>query len=215
MLYLFFGTDRERARVALNKQIDQLKKEEKTSVIRISDAHTPADVLFALQGGGMFGGKRVVIFENILSNDELAPLLKDAVPSLKNQGDHFFLLEDKIDAVSRKTIEKYTEISERFDAEKKFEDKTAFGLASALKRRDKKALWIGYLRELEKGNAPEMLHGILFWAAKSMVLSARVGSKEQKHAQALVASLAELPHESRRRGMDMESALESFVLSIS
>jgi hypothetical protein len=87
-------------------------------------------------------------------------------------------------------------------------------MANALRKSDKKALWVGYMRELEKGSAPEMVHGVLFWAAKDMLLKAGRDVATHNYATKLVAHLAELPHEARRRGEDLEYALERFLLSV-
>ena len=108
-------------------------------------------------------------------------------------------------------IEKYAERSERFDLKKEKSDGgEIFALANALRRADKKALWVGLMRELSRDNAPEAIHGVLFWGAKQMCMQARgpaVGG-----AARLVATLAALPHESRRKGVELEYALERFAL---
>lgn len=210
MLYLYTGTDRDKVRTALQKSIESAAKGARS--VRITDAHSPDDLRAALQGGGMFAEKRVVIFENVLLHEEMGPLLLDTLPILKDSEELFYILEEKIDAATRKRLEKFAEKSERFDAAKRAEDRTVFALANALKRRDKKALWVGYLNELSKGAAPEMLHGILFWAAKDMLLKSGDAAARQR-AAGLVSALAELPHEARRKGFDLEYALEHFVLS--
>ncbi len=210
MLYFFSGTDRERARTAMQKEIVRVSKG--SEVVRVTDAHTVSDFNAAMQGGGMFSsGPRVVVFENLLQHEEMSALLLDSLESLKTPPDTFFLFEEKVDAATRKKIEKYAEKSERFDAAKSERDNEAFEMAYALQRGDKKKLWVGYMNELAKGSAPEMLHGILFWAAKQQFLKSS-GAAKQKAANTLTA-LVELPHEARRKGFDMEYALERFVLS--
>ncbi len=210
MLYFYSGTDREKARAAMQKEIERAALE--GEVVRVTDTHTVSDFNAALQGGGMFSlGKRSVILENLLQHEEIALLLFDALERLQKSPDTFFLFEEKVDAATRKKIEKYAEKSERFDAPKSARDNTAFDMANALQRGDKKSLWVSYMRELSKGGAPEMLHGILFWAAKQHYLKSS-GATKQK-AGKLVAALTELPHKARRKGFDMEYALEHFVLT--
>ena len=125
----------------------------------------------------------------------------------------FFIFETSPDADTRRTIEKYSATKNRFDAPKKEKDNSVFALANALRRADKKALWVGYQRELAKGGAPEAILGVLFWAAKDMFIKSKEGTRESNRAKKLVAELAELPHEARRNGFDLEYALERFVLS--
>ena len=211
MLYLYTGTDREKARSVMQKEIAKVEKGRE--VIRVTDAHTVEDLRAALQGRGMFGGPRVVVLEGALSHDEMHVIVFEALESLQNDSDIFFIYEEKVDAATRKKIEKYAEKSERFDAGKSARDNEAFELAYALQQGDKKKLWVGYMRELGKGSAPEMIHGILFWAAKQNFM--RVSREEdKKRAAKVMMQLVELPHEARRKGFDMEYALEKFVLSV-
>lgn len=206
MLYFFSGTDTEKARETMNAALKNIAT--KAAVIRITDAHTRADLDAALQGGGMFGGERVVVFSNVYENDELRTLLESRLPDLSKQKELFFMLEGALDATTRKRIEKYATESERFDVKKVAKQETIFSLANALQGGKKKDLWVGYQRELQSGKAPEAIHGVLFWAAKQYLL--RSGSAR---AKMLLADLAALPHEARRRGEELEYALERFVLS--
>jgi hypothetical protein len=213
MLYLFYGSDREKVRSALGEALE--KRAKKKEVLRITDAHTVADLAASLQGPGMFGTQRAIVFDSIVggANEEMRGMLLQALESLKKSPELFFMAEASLDAATRKQIEKFAEESEKFDAPKKEKDNSIFALANALQRGDKKALWVGLMQEYAKDAAPEAVHGLLFWGAKQMLLKAR--AQEKAHAQALVAALAELPHEARRRGEDLEYALERFVLSLS
>ena len=213
MLYFFYGSDRDAARAALNKAVEKASKN--LDVVRITDAHSLADIQTALSGPGMFGGARVVIFDSVLggANEDMRGALVSALEYVKKSKETFFMLEGALDAATRKQVEKHAEESEKFDAPKKEKDNSIFALANALQRGDKKALWVGLMREFAKGGAPEAVHGLLFWGAKRMMLGAHAGA-ERSHAQLLVTELTKLPHEARRRGEDLEYALERFVLSL-
>jgi len=183
------------------------------AIVRISDANKPEDLRAALSSGGMFATERVVVLENVLENDEMRNLLLEELSTLKSSADRFFILEEKPDAAARKMLEKYAEKSERFDMAKKPDaGTTIFALANALRAGNKKALWIGYQRELLNDAAPEAIHGVLFWAAKDMLIKSR-GDADALRARRFIAELAQLPHEARRQGEDLEYALERFVLS--
>lgn len=209
MLYLYLGTDREKARSKMNVAIEKAAK--KADVVRITDAHTVEDLKASMQGGGMFGGKRVLVFEGVCTNADLCDVFLDSLDHLAKCEEEVFVFESKPLADLRKKLEKYAETVEKFDAPAKERDAGVFAMANALRKRDKKTLWVAYMREVAKGNVPEMIHGVLFWAAKDMVLKSQGG--EAARARTLVAALAELPHEARRRGEPMEYALERFVLS--
>lgn len=209
MLHLYIGTDREALRAALEKSLET--KAKGRSVLRLSDAHTAADIVAALQGPGMFDGSRAIVFDSVLANPELAPILLDALPDLKTSDDVIYIREEKLDAATKKRIEKQAETSTKLDAPKGAKEGGAFDLGFALQRGDKKALWVGYMREIAKGAAPEMIHGILFWAAKQALL--KEGARATARTRRLVADLAELPHVARRRGHELEYALEEFIVS--
>jgi len=205
MLYFFTGTDIEKARDAMNAAVK--KSTNGKRIVRITDAHSIADLDAALAGAGMFGDERIVVLDNVLGNDELRERLLVRLKDIAKTDDAFFMLETMIDADTRKSVEKHAERTERFDAPKEKRDNSIFSLANALQRGQRKELWVGYQRELLKGSAPEAIHGTLFWAAKQALLRS-----DTPRFRALVARLAELPHEARRRGFELEYALEHFVL---
>lgn len=206
MIYVYIGTDRDAVRSAIAQKVAQRGVE----CIRITDAHAVEDVRAALEGGGLFGGVRTVILENIATHPEMLTLMLESLPRLKDAADTYYIYEEKPLAELRKKLEKYAEGVEKYDAPKKERDTSIFAIANALRKSDKKGLWVSYMRQIEKGDAPEAIHGVLFWAAKDMFLKSK--GSEHERARALVAALAELPHRARRRGEDLEYALERFVL---
>lgn len=212
MLYLFTGTDREKARVALGKAAEKAAGKN-GELVRITDANTVHDLRAALSGGGMFGGKRVVVLDGVFANEEMRSIILDSLPYLKESGEPFFVLEEKLDAATRKIIEKRAEISQKFDAKKEKERGDIFALAYALRRGDKKTLWVEYQHALARDEAPEAIHGVLFWGAKQALLAAQ-GAKDKGQAGKRIAELAELPHEARRQGIELEYALERYILGI-
>ncbi|OGG54753.1 hypothetical protein A3C20_03945 [Candidatus Kaiserbacteria bacterium RIFCSPHIGHO2_02_FULL_55_25] len=206
MLYFFTGTDTETLRGKMSAAVGKFSKGK--NIVRITDAHSAADLDAALGGAGMFGDERVVVLDNVLGNEELRERLLARLKDIAKSDDVFFMLESGIDADTRKSVEKYAEKTERYDAPKKERDNSIFSLANALQRGQRKELWVGYQRELLKGSAPEAIHGTLFWAAKQAFLRS-----DTPRSRELVARLAGLPHEARRKGFDLEYALEHFVLS--
>jgi DNA polymerase III delta subunit len=209
MLYVFLGTDRQKARAACSATAGG----KGDRITRISDANSLEDLKSVLTSSrSMFGETSVVILDGISSNEEMRVIFLDAVPALATSADHFYVLEEKPDAELKKKLQKYAESVETFDAVKKKEYPTVFKLADHLKKGDKKNMWIAYQRELSIGNAPEAIHGVLFWAAKQMLLAARA-EKDIARGKKLITVLAALPHEARRSAEELEYALERFVLS--
>ena len=213
MLHFFSGTDRDTARGAMNAEIERTAKKLQAEVLRVSDANTLEDLHAALQGPGMFGVARILVLEGVCANEEMLPIMLETLPRLSKSGESVFLYEEKPNADLRRKIEKYSETRVRHDAPGKAKDNTVFALAGALAKGDRKTLWVGYQRALARDERVEAIHGILFWGAKKMLLSARKNSVEYHRGSELVAGLAELPHEARRRGFELEYALERFILS--
>lgn len=209
MLYLFSGTDREKIRAAANDCAARAAGKG-GAIVRITDAHSGEDLRAALQGGGMFGGTHVVVLDGIVGGGSAdgRVLVLESLAAVAAAPDTFVLIEAALDAATRKQIEKHAEKSERFDTTKATEDKTVFALANALQRGDKKALWVGLMREHAKGSAPEAVHGLLFWGAKQLCLR-----EDSPRARSLVSRLALLPHQARRSGEDLGYALERFALA--
>ena len=207
MMYLYIGTDREKARAKMAADIAKAAKG--AEVVRITDANSLDDMAAALRGGGMFAQVRVLAFENAGSNPEMREMLLDALE--RGVSDPVFIFEEKLLAAEKKKFEKYAERSEKFDAPKKERDSSIFAMANALRAGNKKELWVSYMREIAKGGAPEAIHGVLFWGATDALIKS--GGKDER-SRKLVADLAALPHEARRRGEDLEYALERFVLCV-
>lgn len=205
MMHLYIGSDREKARAKMMADITKAAKG--AEIVRITDAHTLDDMKVALRGGGMFAKRHVLVFENTNANPEMREMLLDALE--EGITDPVYIFEEKLLAAEKKQFEKYAEKVEKFDAPKKERDGSIFAIANALRAGDKKALWVSYMREIAKGGAPEAIHGVLFWGAKDAFLKS--GGKDAR-TRRLVADLAVLPHEARRRGEDLEYALERFVL---
>lgn len=207
MLYLYYGNDSDKARAKLNATLE--KNGAGTDVFRITDAHTLADLEAALMGGGMFGGVRSVVLDSTLTHDEMRGIVLERLPSLKSSSDTFYVYETALDAATKKQVEKYAEASEKFELLKHKAKETIFDVVRPLQDGKKKELWVAYQREIIGGNKPEAIHGMMFYAAKDALLR----KPSDARAQRLVAELAELPHEARRQGFELEYALERFVLA--
>lgn len=210
MLTIFYGTDRVKIRQILNTALSK-----NTSIIdrvRLTDTHSLEDLSSLLSGGGMFRTPRIIVFEYILAREDMRDMIESRLIELGDSHEQFYWIEEKIDATTKKILSKHATL-ELHDLPKKAASATTiFALANALKRGDKKELWISYQRELLAGSAPEAMHGILFWGVKDMILKSRSVFETQR-GERLVAQLIDLPHRARRRGEELEYALENFVLS--
>src|SRR4051812_2062127 len=110
MIHLFSGTDREKARGDMNAAIQKVAQKG-VEVVRITDAHTVADLNIALEGVGMFGGERIIVLEGVWGNDEMREIAGRNLERMRDSDEKYFIFEEKLDAATRKSIEKYAEDS--------------------------------------------------------------------------------------------------------
>ncbi len=216
MLYIFYGTDEDKARTKLRATLSALqKKAPDAHVLRVSDEDVEGvnmEVLLSAQG--LFYAKRVVVFDKALAlkgaRAHVVARLKDMATS-----EHIFLvIEGTVDAELEKQFKKHAtkcELCGETKKEKK-EDKANWDITNAFARKDMRGMWIALQRSLARGITPEQIHGQLFWKAKQLLLASRVSQTSAEVG--LLAELAELPHEARRRGVELEYALERFTLII-
>lgn len=210
MIHLFLGTDTKKALEALSKAASQ----KKMPLVRITDASSLHDLEAALGGGGMFGEKNAVILDRLSDNDELWSVVLDRLPVLSRSEEAFYIYEVKPLAAVKKQLEKAAKNTYLYDVAKGGKERpSVFGMVNSMRACDKKNLWVAYQKELASGNAPEAIHGVLFWGAKQAFLGAR-SEREKTRAKQLLVQLTELPHESRRKGEELEYALERFVLCV-
>jgi hypothetical protein len=136
MLHLFLGTDRAKARAAMMANAEKGKN---TTVVRVTDANAIADLSTALAGKGMFDtGARSIVLEGTMQNQDMRQVVIAALPAIKDSDEHYYIYEEKPDAATRRTLEKYAETTEKFDALKQREDTAIFALKGALQQGDKK-----------------------------------------------------------------------------
>lgn len=210
MLSVVIGTDHAKALQALAGAA----KKHSGSLARITDASPLRDLEAALAGGGMFGGRQTIILDRLSGSPELWSAAAGSLARMAASDDLFLLYEDAVDAATKRLLSKHARTIEAFDLPKTAKERpTVFTLVTHLRAGDRKQMWVAYQRELAAGNAPEAIHGVLFWGAKHMVLAAR-GGKDAERAKKFLIELTELPHEARRRGEELEYALERFVLTI-
>ena len=210
MLHVFLGTDRKKALAALQSEVEKTK----VAPVRITDASSSADLSASLLSGSMFVEKKVVVLDRVSDNEEHWTVLVDALPRMSESEDTFFVYEEKPLAAEKRLLEKYAASVRSFNLVKSSKVRpSVFALAGHLRTGDRKKLWVAYQEELARGEAPEAIHGVLFWGAKQSLLAARKGSSEHIRGAALVIRLTELPHESRRKGEELEYALERFILT--
>lgn len=172
MLYFLYG-DKIKTRKNLNKHLDSLvSKKPDAEVFRINkDNFSKGLVSELLSSQGLFSKKYIVVLDTLFEKTEIFDELKDFFDDFKKTEHIFLCIENKLPIKNFDFIKKYSE--KVWEFEEKEEDKkvfNVFGLANYLGNKDKKNLWINYLKALNFGISGEEIVGVLFWQMKNIVI---------------------------------------------
>ncbi len=175
MLTLIYGTDRQGTRKALEEEKKKFLKESPSAVIVVvSGDEAGNDTLTTLtEETDLFSQKQMIVLSEWCKDADAKEFLLANLESLSASSKFFIVLENAFDARLAKKIGKVaisTHACEE-DPYNKKQDFNIFTLANALGERDKKRMWLLLMNALEKGIAPEEIHGTLFWQVKAMSLA--------------------------------------------
>ncbi|MBI4067952.1 hypothetical protein HY413_00905 [Candidatus Kaiserbacteria bacterium] len=173
------------------------------------------DIEKLLAAQGLFYSKRIVVFDNVLKEKNAQKILLPYMEVLARSEHVFLVLEEELSADLKKQLVAHaTKAIISDEGEKQAKSGPDWAVTNALEKKDSKGLWLAIVRSLLEGAPPEQVHGQLFWKAKQILLAGRLHIWSHDSIRKLIAELAELPHEARRRGMEMKYALERFALTI-
>lgn len=233
-MYVYYGSDIQKSRKKLQATVASLLKRAPHAIVETVTAETEyVDFPALLEAQGLFYAKRIVVFDSVFANAALKDAVLEILSDLAESEHIFFILERELAQPVVKKLAKYAKRIEEFGRkEPKTKDQSSFRIADALQMKDRKALWVEIEQALLRGTSAEEIHGLLFWGAKALVLAKDsdpktsglhpfVHSKASQRAkkfsdaelQTLISALAVLPHHSRRKGIELEYALEEFALS--
>ncbi|MFZ2522040.1 MAG: hypothetical protein WAX44_01785 [Minisyncoccia bacterium] len=237
MLYLIHGKDTIRARKKLHELLDFAKKKRPEAELFKITTENWSDVQLEelLVSQGLFDPKYTVVLDNLFEKKEIKEFVLGKFLEMSESEQLFFMLEGVVDATSLKKIEKHAKQVQKFDLrEDERGEYNIFSITSGLLERDRKKLWISYLDSIEKGSAPEEIHGIFFWQIKNMILASRSQSQTESGLSPFVyknalsgtrkykteelvkmsGDLVDMTHRVRTGKGEMEVMLESWVLGI-
>lgn len=238
MLYLLYGTDRDKAREKAHELIASLqKKKPEAEVFRLdSDNWNGAKLDEFIGGQGLFERKFIVFANQLFGNDEVKKIILQKLPAIRQSENIFIFLESKIEKAGLLEISKVAEKVQVFEKKDgaKAESFNIFSLADALGARDRKSLWVLYQKALRRNASAEEVSGILFWQVKSIMLAQRTTSaseagvsqfvfqKSKRYSRnfsldeitATASKLITLYHNAHRGLVDFETGLERFTLCL-
>jgi hypothetical protein len=201
---------------------DSLKREK--ALVEIASLGSPSAHIYGeqisaleplIEVTSLFGDKVIVHVIQALEKADAREYVYNLLPSMQESENIFVLDEPFADANRVKKLDKFSK--KLFDAREEKEEKASpFGLTNALARRDKKAVWVEWMR-VRDTLEPEAIQGALWWKWGTVWSEARAGRLgkftlvecEDFGGRILRSSI--LAHRGER---DLKVELESIILSI-
>lgn len=233
---IFLGEDTKRSREALAGALDKAKAEDPNAFVsRFDDTSFDSLLLHeALRNQSIFGGRNIVVIDGILDHvggEEFYRTLR----GLRGTVNRLFIRETFAGKEMR-AVFKEIGIIEEFLLPETPPKKNAFALADAVARHDKRSAWVEFIRLKRDGAVMEELHGMVFWAIKTLYLCATQTKEETVKAgmkaftycsyqprtkKFLVSELAgrlgqlkEMYHQAHEGDADLGIFLEQFLLKL-
>ena len=149
----------------------------------------------------LFGGAQTFVLVGALYSERGEEFL-DIAKELAQSPHTFVFEEEKLLKAERVALEQAGAKIEEAKTVKKEYRFDNFGVAAALGKRDKKALWLGLMSSFRAGEKAEAVAGLMAWKAR------------QIQDTTLSRELVRLYHDSHRGAGELELLLERFVLKL-
>lgn len=218
MIYLFAGDDTKTKRSTYEKFVKSLPaqaglpKGMETFFIGKNDFN-PMQMESFYSGAGLFFTQCAVVYENIFEREETLDFILKRLEFMGRSKNYFIFLEGKLNKPVLDAFKKARAELNIFELPKEKKEKfNSFLLAYAFEDRDKLNLWVHFRQAMDKGVGMEELIGILFWKAKDMILKKSFRKFSEDELKNFASKISYLLPESRKLGLDDESAFEQFLL---
>ena len=237
MLTVLVGTDTKSRQKRLELLLATAEKSG-AEVRAYTDVSFDADALRGLAGSSsLFGGTFAVVVSGIGDVAEKRDEFEKLIPVFADSPHRFILAENALLAPFLKKVTSKGGVIEEFAGAakaKKAEAFNMFALTDAFSDRNRSLTWALYRKALETGADPRELHGKLFWVVKSMLAAkasktagesglnpfvyqkAKAGSQRfhDGELERIAVELTIMFHEALVSGIDIETAMESFILKV-
>jgi len=235
MLTVLVGNDSVKRAKRLEALILALKKNG-TEITFYNDVSFDADALREIAGSSsLFGGTTGIVISGVSDVADKRDALEKILPALIESPHQFIVSENSLLApFLKKAMAKGGEI-ETFEEKNKIKKAEVFNtflLTDSFCDRNRSLTWSLYRKAIDLGLEPRELHGKIFWAVKSMLAASSANTAEgsglnpyvytkskkgsthfkEGELEAIAVELAALFHEALVSGIDLETALESFIL---
>lgn len=226
MLYVFHGSEinksLEKARTLANSL--RTKRPDATYLEVDSDKWSPIIIEENIGGQGLFSSKYIVFLNRVTENSEAKDNLVDYIQMMQESSNIFILLEVKLNAELKKSIEKYADKVVETDGKKdvaanrnfstKKEEFNIFALGDAIGSRNSLKSWNIYRQAIDNGLETEAIIGVLFWKIKSLITTKNYTSYSKDELDKFLTDLIKIYHDSHRGLVNGELAMERMMLKL-
>lgn len=231
MLKLYYGTNRQAARDAVNAFVQTNLAPDGTLTTIDPLSYSDGQLAEALGASSLFGGAEWFLIDTPAADDDVLAEVYDNLAEMSESQNTFLILEGALLAPAKKKYRKHTDSDEEFTAVagQRFNN---FAMADALASKDRRNLWVLLQTAKSEGMAAEFIIGTLWWQLKTLRLASvtnnadEAGMKEYPYnkakrslaafapgeVQRLSQSLLELYHDGHAGVQDIDLALERWVL---
>ncbi len=212
MIYFYHGTDIEKVKTKALELVNSLRKKKPDAFfLKIDEENFDASRLEEYTSNqGLFVSKGILLLDRLCAKKENKEGFIENLKAISESENIFIVMEGKLDKATITKIEKKAEKTMMFDlVEKSLKSEyNAFALADAFGRGNKKEAWVLYRKAIDKGEAVEAIHGMIFWKVKTMILN----GISEKDLYPTLEKLIDIYHESRRGKYELETKLEEIIL---
>ncbi|TSC77961.1 MAG: Uncharacterized protein G01um101424_95 [Parcubacteria group bacterium Gr01-1014_24] len=212
MIYLFSGDDSNNKLRAYQQFSKSIPKSTEIFFVNRNDFNK-MQIESLYSGSGLFFAESAVIFSNIFEYEETRDFILEKLELMSKSANSFIFLEGKLnkpilDAFKRVRAELNTFLLPK-EKKEKFDN---FLVANAFSQKNKLNLWIYFRQAIDKGVGMEELIGVLFWKIKDMLLKRDFRKFSEAELKNSASRLSYLLPQTRKKGLDAESAFEQFLL---
>ncbi|MEK7531286.1 MAG: hypothetical protein AAB573_05475 [Patescibacteria group bacterium] len=167
MLYVFLGDDVVRAKT------EAMKRARDAQVVRVGEnGEAYANAMSFVGAQGMFAPSVALILDRPLDDDDGVVLIEENGDALVSADTLVIAVVPELSATDKKKFPKGTTFEEfELPATPESPPPNVFALTDAYMAGDRKASWVTYRSLINAGVEPEMVHGTLAWAVRSMLLA--------------------------------------------
>ncbi len=236
MLYIIYGTDREKGRARFHAIRDKVLKKGSDEYVVEEGVTTSGFLDAATASRGLFGETTLFVFDCVFDKKIEQEVLLAHATALTESANSFLVFEPALEkGIADEIASVATDCEECSKQKADYKpDFNIFSLGDALGNRNKKELWVLYQGAVDTGLSSEEICGTLFWSVKNIALmkNAKVGDDAglnpfvarksrgfaanytKEEIVGLSRALSAIYHEAHRGGEPMEIALERFILSL-